>query len=221
MAGRLPGPAIQQVLGPVLEAQRARPVDGLSRRVLLRRGLAAGVGLLAVEWLAGTLAFAWSAAAGATPRVRVGTLQDLVAANPSIPVLEGFPAYVSAARAFVVVLDPSRGAWFSGTDPHGDGTALNVRALSQRCPHLGCRPNPCIEDWWFHCPCHQSRYDRRGTKVAGEGFGPAPRSMDRYAVEVDASGVLTIETGVVTLGPLPVALGQPGVIPPRVENGCV
>jgi hypothetical protein len=45
--------------------------------------------------------------------------------------------------------------------------------------------------------------------------------MDRYAVEVDANGMLTIETGVVTLGPLPVALGQPGVIPPRVENGCV
>ena len=56
-------------------------------------------------------------------------------------------------------------------DPTGDGVVLNVRALSQRCPHLGCRPNPCIEDGWFHCPCHQSRYDRLGIKAAGEALG--------------------------------------------------
>ena len=212
MAGRLPGPAI--------DALRSSQVEGLTRRTLLRRALGLGVGLWAIEIVAGTVAFAWSAVASATPRVRVGTLQDLVATNPSLPILDGYPAYVAAARAFVVVLDPARGGWSSGVDPHGDGTALNVRALSQRCPHLGCRPNPCIQDWWFHCPCHQSRYDRRGTKVDGERYGPAPRSMDRYAIEVDANGVLTIETAVVTLGPLPVALGQPGVIPPRVENGC-
>ena len=28
-------------------------------------------------------------------------------------------------------------------------------------------------------------------------------------------GVLTLDTGKITLGPLPVALGQPGLIPPR------
>ena len=44
--------------------------------------------------------------------------------------------------------------------------------------------------------------------------------MDRFAVEVDADGVLTIDTAKVTLGPLPVALGEPGIIPPRVEGGC-
>jgi hypothetical protein len=45
--------------------------------------------------------------------------------------------------------------------------------------------------------------------------------MDRFAIEVDAEGVLTIDTARITLGPLPVALGQPGIILPRVENGCV
>ena len=62
---------------------------------------------------------------------------------------------------------PERGGWFQGEDATGDGRALNVRALSKRCPHLGCRPNPCLEDFWIHCPCHQSRYDRLGTKVDG------------------------------------------------------
>jgi hypothetical protein len=45
--------------------------------------------------------------------------------------------------------------------------------------------------------------------------------MDRLAVEVDGEGVLTILTGQVTLGPLPVALGQPGLIAPRVADGCL
>jgi cytochrome b6-f complex iron-sulfur subunit len=176
--------------------------------------------VLAVEWLAGTLGFAWSAVAGATPTVRVGTFDDVLRANPGLPLREGFPAYVAEARAFVVLVDPGLGGWLPGIDATGDGTALNVRALSQRCPHLGCRPNPCVEDFWFRCPCHQSRYDRLGIKAAGELYGPAPHGMDRYAISVDAGGVLTIDTARVTLGPLPVALGQPGLIPPRVANGC-
>jgi hypothetical protein len=44
--------------------------------------------------------------------------------------------------------------------------------------------------------------------------------MDRFAVEVDGDGVLFVDTTHVTLGPLPVVLGQPGLLPPRVPNGC-
>jgi Rieske Fe-S protein len=207
--------------GPALRARRMAQVQGLSRRALLRRALAAGIGLTALEALGGTIAFAWSAVGRAGPKVRVGTLAELVALNPGIPVLDGFPVYVQEARAFVIVMDPARGGWQPGVDDLGDGSALNVRALSQVCPHLGCRPNPCLEDFWFHCPCHQSRYDRLGIKAAGELFGPAPRGMDRLAIEVGGDGVLTIDTARITLGPLPVALGQPGLIPPRVANGCV
>jgi hypothetical protein len=212
---------IEALSGPVLRARRAQQVQGLSRRVLLRRALAAGAGLVALEAIGGTLAFAWSAIGRSGSRVRVGTLDDLVTMNPGLPILDGYPVYVAAARAFVILVDPARGRWQPGADSLGEGVALNVRALSQVCPHLGCRPNPCIQDFWFHCPCHQSRYDRLGIKAAGERYGPAPRGMDRFAVEVDADGVLTIDTSKITLGPLPVALGQPGIILPRVENGCV
>ena len=215
-----PHSPIETVPGPVLRARRSQQAGGMSRRTLLRAALATGLGLWVVEVVGGTTAFAWSAVASIKPRVVVGTFGDLVAANRALPIREGFPAYVQAARAFVVLIDPGRGGWQPGEDVTGDGTALNVRALSQRCPHLGCRPNPCVEDFWFRCPCHQSRYDRLGIKAAGELFGPAPHGMDRYAVSVDAAGVLTIDTTRVTLGPLPVALGQPGIIPPRVANGC-
>ena len=214
-------PAIDALPAPLIRARREAVVAGLSRRALLRRAVGAGVALWLVEMVAGSLGFLWSAVALAAPRVRVGTLADLIAMNPGLPITDGYPAYVAAARAFVVVIDPARGGWTSGADSTGDGAILNVRALSQRCPHLGCRPNPCIEDRWFRCPCHQSRYDRLGTKAAGERYGPASRSMDRYAIEVDDAGVLTIETGRIALGPLPVALGQPGIIPPLVPNGCI
>lgn len=218
---QLPRPVVEALPGPALRARRSGAVAGLSRRQLLRRGAAAGIAVWLAEILGGTLAFAWTAIGSVAPRVRVGTLADLVAANPGLPIRDGFPAYVQAARAFVIMIDPGRGSWQPGVDASGDGSALNVRVLSQRCPHLGCRPNPCIEDYWFRCPCHQSRYDRLGIKAAGERFGPASRGMDRFAIAVDGDGVLTIDTTHITLGPLPIALGEPGIIPARVENGCV
>jgi cytochrome b6-f complex iron-sulfur subunit len=205
------------IASKAITALRKQPTSGVSRRTLLRRSLAAAVGLSVVEGLAGTVGFLWSASSVAAARVRIGTREDLVARNAGLPIGDGFPAYVPDARAFILTIDPTRG-WQAGSDPTGDGTDLNVRALSQRCPHLGCRPNPCVEDFWFHCPCHQSRYDRLGIKALG--LGPAARGMDRLAIEVDPNGVLTVETGRIALGPLPVALGQPGLIPPRVARGC-
>jgi Rieske Fe-S protein len=204
----------------VLRGRRDAPIEGISRRTLLRRSLGAGIGLWLTEVAAGSMSFLWSTASGEGTIVRVGTLEQVAARAAGLPFRDGFPAYIQEARAFVVIVDPEVDTFLPGTDRAGEGI-LNVRALSQVCPHLGCRPNPCLEDFWFRCPCHQSRYDRLGIKPDGDGFGPAPRGMDRLAVEVDADGVLTIDRTQVTLGPLPIALGQPGVIPARVPHGCI
>ncbi len=206
-----------------LRALRDDPVQGISRRTLLRRSIGLGLGLWLTEVGAGSIGFLWNAVGGQQAKVRIGTIGEIAGIAPALPFYGGFPMYVQAARAFVVLVDPAAPGFVPGVDEKGEGT-LNVRALSQVCPHLGCRPNPCIEDFWFHCPCHQSRYDRLGIKPTGNGgfYGPAQRGMDRFAVEVDADGVLTIDTGKLSLGPLPVALGLPGVIPPRVphERAC-
>ena len=45
--------------------------------------------------------------------------------------------------------------------------------------------------------------------------------LDRFAHVVDVNAVLTVDTGNIALGPLPVALGQPGVLPPRTPTGCL
>jgi cytochrome b6-f complex iron-sulfur subunit len=199
---------------------RTEAPKGLSRRQLLRTSLGASVGLWLLEVSAGTLGFLWpNLSGGFGGKVEIGTLQEIKNTNSALPIADGFPAYYQAARSFIMLVDPSRQEFIPGEDRSGDGTALNVRALYQRCPHLGCKPNPCLKSFWLECPCHGSRYDRLGTKV--KELGPAPRSMDRFAVIVQADGKLVLDTGKITLGPLPVALGQPGLIPSKSSTGCI
>jgi cytochrome b6-f complex iron-sulfur subunit len=205
-----------------LKSLRHQQVQGLSRRQLIRRSLGAGVALWLLEVSAGTIGFIWpNLASGFGGKLPIGTLDDVKTANSTLPINEGFPAYFAQARAFVILVDPAQQRFFQGEDTTGDGTALNVRALYQRCPHLGCKPNPCEKNFWLECPCHGSRYDRLGIKADGAQYGPAPRGMDRFSISVDGAGALTIDTGKITLGPLPVALGQPGIIPPRTPTGCI
>lgn len=205
-----------------VKALRHEQVQGLSRRQVLRGSLAGGMLLWLTEVSAGTIGFIWpNLRSGFGAAIKIGTLEDVKAQNSTLPIAEGFPAYYADARAFVSLIDPGTQQFLPGQDETGDGSALNVRALYQRCPHLGCKPNPCLRNYWLECPCHGSRYDRLGIKVAGAAYGPAPRGMDRFATEVDGKGALTIDTSKITLGPLPVALGQPGLIPPKSPTGCI
>ena len=203
-----------------IKALRHEQVQGLSRRQLLRTSLAAGIGVWLLEAAAGTVGFIWpNLAGGFGGKITLGKYSDLKTQNNTIPFDQGFPAYYADARAFVVLVDPAKQEFVPGEDKTGDGTALNVRVMYQRCPHLGCKPNPCIKTYWLECACHGSRYDRLGTKA--DGMGPAPRGMDRFAAVVDADGVLTLDTGKITLGSMPVALGQPGIEAPRAATGCI
>ena len=93
------------VRGSILAA-RGR---GLSRRQLLRRSIGAAIGVWVAELAGGSIGFLWSAAAGGGSRVRIGTLDDLIAMSAGVPVADGFPAYVADARAFIMTIDPDRG----------------------------------------------------------------------------------------------------------------
>jgi cytochrome b6-f complex iron-sulfur subunit len=211
----------QALTNEAIRTLRRAQVEGLSRRQLLRYSIGGAMALWLLEVTAGTIGFVWpNLSGGFGGKVKIGTLGDLKLKNSNLPIADGFPAYVQEARAFIILIDTGRQQFLPGTDTTGDGTALNVRPLYQRCPHLGCKPNPCLKNFWLECPCHGSRYDRLGIKAAGAQYGPAPRSMDRFSATVDGDGVLTLDTGKITLGPLPVAL-QPGIIPPRTPTGCL
>jgi cytochrome b6-f complex iron-sulfur subunit len=208
--------------GEALKSLRRRQVKGISRRQLLRWSIGGAMAVWLLEVTAGTIGFIWpNLSGGFGGKVKIGTLDQIKLLNSSLPISDGFPAYFPEARAYVVLMDTGTQQFFPGEDTSGDGTALNVRSLYQRCPHLGCKPNPCIRNFWMECPCHGSRYDRLGIKALGPQYGPAPRSMDRFAVTVDDTGALTVNTGKITLGPLPIAVGQPGIIPPKSPTGCI
>jgi cytochrome b6-f complex iron-sulfur subunit len=201
------------------EMRKGRPA-GMSRRTLIRRSIGAGVALWLLEVTGGILGFLWpNLSRGFGGDIELGTF-DTVSGNPAVQgatLSDGAPAYFSQARTYVQLIDFERG-FNDGVSPDGEGSNTNVRTLYQRCPHLGCKPNFCTSNYWFECPCHGSRYDRLGTKV--KELGPAPRSLDRFAHSIEG-GVLTVDTSKITLGPLPVALGQPGLIPPRSPQGCI
>ncbi|MCY7418636.1 MAG: Rieske 2Fe-2S domain-containing protein [Chloroflexi bacterium] len=201
------------------EMRNGKPA-GLSRRQLIRRSLGAAVGLWLLEVGGGTIGFLWpNLSSGFGGTLTLGDI-NTVAANPAVPgatLASGAPAYFADARSYVTLLDSTL-AFQDGDSPDGSGQSTNVRALYQRCPHLGCKPNFCTINYWFECPCHGSRYDRLGTKV--QEFGPAPRSLDRFASKVEG-GVLSVDTSKITLGPLPVALGQPGLIPAKAPGSCI
>ena len=204
----------------VLREMRTGKPAGLSRRQLIRRSLGAAVGLWVLEVTGGTVGFLWpNLSSGFGGTVTLGD-EGTVAGFPAVPgstLTDGSPSYFSEARCYVQLIDPNLG-FSDGTSPDGSGETTNVRTLYQRCPHLGCKPNYCTKNTWFECACHGSRYDRLGTKV--KELGPAPRSLDRFAHKVE-SGVLTVDTSKITLGPLPVALGQPGLIPATSPTGCI
>jgi len=212
----------QALTGEAIKSLRQHPVQGISRRRLLRVSLGGGLLLWLTELAAGTIGFLWPNLSGGFGSViKIGTLDDVKTKNSSLPIAQGFPAYFQEARAYVMLIDTGRQQFVPGEDKTGDGTALNVRGLYQRCPHLGCKPNPCLKNFWFECPCHGSRYDRLGIKALGAQYGPAPRSMDRFSATVAADGTLSLDTSKITLGPLPVAVGQPGIIPPKSPVGCI
>lgn len=72
-----------------------------------------------------------------------------------------------------------------------DGDGSYWIALYQRCVHLGCTVpfrDDCLS---FKCPCHGSHYNTDGEYLDG----PAPRSLDRFALHFDGEQVV-VDTGV-------------------------
>ena len=162
-----------------------------SRRSFMRRMLGAGIGLLSLEFVGGSLAFLWpNLSSGLGARLRIGTLADILATTPAFA--EGYPHQVASANSYLVNVPAAR-ALASGTPaPSADPAPSDLIALWRKCPHLGCMvPALCEERKRFECRCHGSTYNILGEKLER---GPAARGMDRFAVVVDDDGTLVVDT---------------------------
>jgi cytochrome b6-f complex iron-sulfur subunit len=176
----------------------AAPPDGvLSRRTFMRRVLGVGVGLLSLEFLAGTASFLWpNIRQGLGAEFRLGRLEDILAAQPSFA--EGKPYPFNPARIFLVNV-PAATAWATGNPVSvAEPTQDELLALWRKCPHLGCLvPQPCESVARYQCRCHQSTYNILGEKMAK---GPAERGLDRFAVRIERDGTVVVNTAELTRG---------------------
>ena len=141
-----------------------------SRRNVLLRGWKLGGGLLAA-------AAAWTAYESLRPFARAA---------------EGGKLTLGAPQRF----GPGTATYFHAARLYATNAEGHYFALSQKCPHLGCRVPFCDSSGRFECPCHGSVFD-----VAGEYIkGPAPRGMDRYELTLDGDQ-LVVDTGALIRGP--------------------
>ncbi len=183
-------------------------VGEMSRRTFMRRMLGVGIGILSIEFLAGTLNFLWpNIRSGLGGVLTVGSASDITLNQPDWP--NGLP-YIFQSKIFVVNVPAAKERVLgegSVSDPVPDpGTDVgpdvppveaSVLALYRKCPHLGCQiPQLCQQSQWFECLCHGSKYTVLGEKRDG----PAPRGMDRFAVVIE-DGVYKVDTGELQDGP--------------------
>jgi cytochrome b6-f complex iron-sulfur subunit len=176
---------------------------GVSRRQFFNRSIVLMFGLGLAGFGTASLAFLWPTLRGGFGSVlKVGLIPDLLAEiranNGFLYKAEGrmwLTEYPNGAteKAAAAYSDAELVAMTAG---HTLGLDSGIIALYQKCPHLGCRVPECFSSQWFECPCHGSKYNQVGEKRGG----PAPRGMDRFAVDI-SGGFLTVDTGAIILGP--------------------
>ena len=168
---------------------------GVARRQFLNRSIVGGMLLGLGAFGGAVLAFLWPQSRGGFgSKISVGKIADI---NKEIQNGNGF-AYYPEGRMWITnypssALEKARGVY---SPPELAGMEAGVIALYQKCPHLGCRVPECATSQWFECGCHGSQYNRVGEKKAG----PAPRGLDRFAMQV-SGGNLTVDTGAIIQGP--------------------
>jgi len=173
----------------------------LSRRRFLRRAMLAVWGLSATTGVAGAIYMLYPNLAGQFgSALTLGKKTDFPAARPGdFKINQAGVFYHQAAKTYVVHLDKKTAFLLQGTTLEDQLTAETVVkdgdgsywiGLYQRCVHLGCTVpfrDDCVS---FKCPCHGSHYN-----VSGEFLdGPAPRSLDRFALSFNGEDVM-INTG--------------------------
>jgi cytochrome b6-f complex iron-sulfur subunit len=173
----------------------------LSRRRFLRRSMLAVFGLSATASVAGAVNLLYPNLAGQFGAIlTVGKKADFPAAKPgSFRIDQAGVFYHQEAKTYIVHLAKDTAFSLHGATLEDQLTAETIVkdsdgtywiGLYQRCVHLGCTVpfrNDCVS---FKCPCHGSHYH-----VTGEYLdGPAPRSLDRFALSINGEDVM-IDTG--------------------------
>ncbi len=171
-------------------------VIGVARRQFLNRAIIALFSLNLGGFGLAVIAQLWPGASeGFGSAIKVGTISDVLS---EIRSSNGF-LYKPEGRMWITEFPAGaleKAGPVYGSTAAWPGIQAGIKAIYQKCPHLGCRVPECGSSQYFECPCHGSFYNQVGEKRGG----PAPRGMDFFAMSVDG-GVLTVDTGNIVGGP--------------------
>lgn len=167
---------------PVAEPRPKRRL--VTRRTFVLGGFFSGLGLFLVGLLGPSFDFLY-------PRNVRGFGGPIAVTSGRIPAAGEDPVRIVEGKFWLVNLKP-------GVTPNGEESPGGLLALWQKCPHLGCTV-PYRSGFsfggrsgWFRCPCHGSTYTKEGGIRV---FGPAPRPLDVFPIEVNDDGSIVVQTG--------------------------
>lgn len=179
--------------GSIAGVPRLDDADTLvTRRSMLRIAFWAGAGTAAAGTSLVAVNYLW-------PRRVTGFGSVFSVPAARIPASGGGPPRLAEAKAWLVNLAPGEGVppqfqAYGQPSERGGLPALFDRWPGHRCtiawwPDFVWGP---VEGTtgWFRCPCRGSTFTRAGLRV----FGPAPRSMDTFAVTITSDGAAEIHT---------------------------
>lgn len=174
----------------------------LSRRRFLRRSMLSVWGLSTTAAVAGALYMLYPNLAGQFGSTfTVGKTTDFPAASKLSEYQLGSKGvfYNQSAKTYLIHMaadttfslsGPRLASQLSSESVTKDADGSYWIGLYQRCVHLGCTVpfrNDCSS---FKCPCHGSHYNVTGEYIDG----PAPKSLDRFAVSISGGNVM-VDTG--------------------------
>ena len=163
----------------------------INRREFLNFAWLASLGYITVSMAGVTFLFAM-------PRFKEGEFGGIYTVGPvtSLPKEDAPPEN-----------HPKVKIWLSNSDE-------GVMALYKVCTHLGCLYSWDNQENKFICPCHGSQFQKNGEYLEG----PAPRSLDRFVVQVTTpDGEVIAETDPLSGAPVPLP-DDPNLII-RIDTG--
>jgi cytochrome b6-f complex iron-sulfur subunit len=169
---------------------------GVTRRQVLNRGIVTSFSLILATFGGASLAFLWPTLSGGFgSKIRAGKLEEILGEIEE----SGEPFYLASGRFYINPYPKDAVPKAKAVQAYSaviEGYEQGIVALYQKCVHLGCRVPWCSASQWFECPCHGSQYNRVGEKKGG----PAPRGLDRFAVDVQG-GIVVVDTSKPIDGP--------------------
>jgi cytochrome b6-f complex iron-sulfur subunit len=199
------GPEIEESMlapGSELTPVPRRSFDdtaGVTRRQFINRAWVAGISVALVNFALASLDFLWPRSTGGYGgKIVMGNANQLRSQLEStrVPITDSATNILPPGIYLMTYEGTPQAAAKIPAYVLANTAASGFVALYRKCVHLGCTVPFCNSSKWFECPCHGSKYSINGEYRAG----PAPRSLDRFRVDI-VNGQVVVDTATLITGP--------------------